>query len=125
MGLLDGELASIVGDAAAFLFLNAALTHDVPNVGSDPADPPPPTSVIYPCLAIEEEWSAEIRGAGLVGATDIQVLILANSLPTVPLPLDRITIRGRTVTIVPGNTGGLKSVQSDPARATWLCRCMS
>jgi hypothetical protein len=107
------------------LFLDATLTRDVQGVGSDPADPPPPTQVAYPCKAIEQDYSSGLLAAGLVTATDIGILILANSLSVDPAPLDRITIRGRTVTIVPASTSGMKAVQSDPARATWLCRCRS
>ena len=120
---LLGSLARTIGSAMAPLFLDATLTRDVQGTGSDPADPPAPTQVTHSCKAIEEEYSAGLRAQGLVDATDIQVLILATSLAVDPEPLDRITIRGRTVTIVPANISGMKAVQSDPARATWSCRC--
>lgn len=122
---LLGSLARTIGTAMAPLFLDATLTRDVAVVGSDPADPPAPTQVTFACKAIEENYSAGLRANGLVGATDIGVLILAHSLATDPQPLDRITIRGKTVTIVPASSAGMKAVQSDPARATWSCRCVA
>jgi hypothetical protein len=122
---LVNSLANTIGKAMAFLFLDATLTRDVPGIIVDPADPPAPTQSTFACKAIEEEYGTLARAQGLVSETDIQVLILANSLATDPKPLDRITIRGKTVTIIPGGSGGAPPVQSDPARATWSCRCRS
>ncbi len=120
---LSGSLARTINRALAPIFLDATLTRDVPAVATDPADPPAPTQVTYTCKAIEEEYSAGLRGGGLVGAKDVPILILAASLSVAPQPMDRITIRGYTVTIVPADAGGMKAVRSDPARATWMCRC--
>lgn len=122
---LTGPLAKTIGKALASTFLDATLTRDVPGVIVDPADPPAPTQVTYTCKAIEEEYGSTDRGNGLVGETDIQILILANSLATDPQPLDRITLRGRVVTVIAGGSGGMPPVKSDPARATWSCRCRS
>jgi hypothetical protein len=122
---LLGSLAATIGSAMSSLFLDATLTRDVPGTIVDPADPPLPTQITYSCKAIEQEYSAGLRGQGLVGATDIQVLILASTITVEPQPLDRITIRGKTVTIVPMSAAGMKAVQSDPAKATWSCRCRS
>jgi hypothetical protein len=125
MGLLDGDIADIVNTSMDFMFLDAVLTRDVPGVIGDPADPAPPTQTTFACKAIEDEYETFARAQGLVSETDISVLILANSLATDPKPLDRITIRGKTVTIIPGGSGGIPAVKSDPARATWSCRCRS
>src|SRR5665213_931211 len=100
---LLGSLAKTIGKAMAGLFLDATLTRDVQEVGPDPADPPPPTQVHYTCKAIEQEYSSGVRGQGLVASNDIEVLILADSLAVEPQSLDRITIRGKTLTIVAGN----------------------
>lgn len=105
------------------IFLDAVLTRDVQGTIVDPADPPAPTQVTYKCKAIEQEYGSMDRAQGLVSETDIQILILASTLAVSPLPLDRLTIRGKTVSIVPAGSGGMPPVQSDPARATWLCRC--
>ena len=128
---LAGSLAKTIGKAMSKLFLDATLTRDVPGVIVDPSDPSPPTQAIYTCKAIEQEYGAMDRAMGLVTEYDIQALILATSFKDVngvtanitPLPQDRITIRGRMLTIVAGGSGGNPPVKSDPARATWLCRC--
>jgi len=75
--------------------------------------------------AIAEEYSAGTRGQGLVGATDMRVLILTTSLKTQPQPLDRIIIpaMGFSGQIVPGDAAGVKPVATDPAKATWQARC--
>lgn len=120
---LLGSLAATIGSAMSSLFLDATLTRFVPNPGPDPADPLPPTAVTYSCKAIEEEYSSGVRGQGLVAATDINVLILASTLAVEPVSGDQLTIRARTVTIVPASAAGIKAVRSDPAKATWQCRC--
>lgn len=124
MGLLDGDLAAIINDALYF-FLDATLTRDVPGVIVDPADPPAPTQITYSCRAVDGKYGIMARAQGMVSQTDVKMVILANSLATDPRPLDRITCRGKTVTIVPGGSGGMPSVTSNPARATWSCRCSS
>lgn len=125
MGLLDGELAALIGDVASEFFLDATLTRDVAAIGSPDVayDPVMPTQVTYACKAIEEQYGAGLRRDGLVAGNEIEILILASTLATEPRSLDRLTIRGKTVTVVPPDVGGLTAVRSDPARATWLCRC--
>jgi len=66
---------------------------------------------------------AHLLGMGLVTSSDIQVLVLAKSLAVEPKSGDRITIRGKTVVVVPETTSGMRAVQTDPARATWTLRC--
>lgn len=123
MGLLDGEIADIIGSEMAFLFLDAVLERDVPGTIVDPADPPAPTTVQYTCKAIEQQYSTGVMAGGLVDGGDIEVLILATSIAVEPKNLDRITIRGKTVTVVPSGGSGKAAVTSDPAKATWSCRC--
>lgn len=129
MGLLDGELAALIASEGSEFFLDAVLTRDVPAEQTSPAfeefDPPAPTAVPYPCKAIENQYGAGLRAAGLVGAQDVEVLILADTLDVTPEPGDRITIRGATRTIVPKSSSGKAAVTGDPARATWSCRCMT
>lgn len=130
MGLLDGEIAEIVADALGEdIFLDATLIRDVPAEQTSPEyeefDPPVPTPVTYTMKAIESEYSTGLRAAGLVGAQDVEVLILADTLEVTPESGDRITIRGATRTIVPASAAGKKAVTGDTARATWSCRCMT
>lgn len=120
---LLGSLAQTIGSSMSFLFLDATIERDVPGVVTDPADPPVPTTVSFACKVIEDQWSRGLLADGLVTAGDVQILILASTLSTEPLPLDRITTRGLTVTVVPASTAGRSAVTTDPARATWSCRC--
>jgi hypothetical protein len=121
---LVSSLAKTMGSGLSGICLDAVLTRDVPGTIVDPADPPPPTQTTFACKGIEQEYGTLDRANGLVDERDIQVLILASTLATDPKSGDRITIRGKTVSVVPGSsTGGIPPVQSDPARATWLCRC--
>lgn len=124
--ILEGSLARTIASAASFIFLNATLTRSTPGVSPDPADPVPPTETTYSCKAIEDTFSTGLLEKGLVNATDVKILILANTLSggtIVPQSLDKITIRGVTYTIVPPGTSGLGAVMGDPAKATWSCRC--
>lgn len=120
---LLGQLAATIGVAMSSLFLDATLTRDTSSASSDPAEPGAPTQQTYACKAIEEEYSSGVRGQGLVDEQDVQLLVLASTLATEPRSGDRITIRSSTYTIVPANSAGVKAVRSDPARATWMCRC--
>lgn len=123
VSFLSGSLARTLGRAIGPKLLDATLTRDVAGTSTDPADPVLPTTATYSCKAMEQEFSAGLRASGMVGVTDVEVLIMASTLSTDPQPKDRITIRGRTLGIVGGDSNGLKPVRSDPARATWLCRC--
>ena len=119
---LLGSIARTIANAASFMMLDATLVRDVPIVGGDPADPTPPvTHQTFTCKAMEDTYSSYDRANGLAGEKDVRVLILAKTLAVEPQPLDRITIRGRTMTIVPSPG----SITGDPAQATWTCRCMT
>lgn len=123
--LLEGGIASIVYSAAKFMFLDATLARDTLVVNSPDVYEmnATTTTTTYSCKAIEDTWGKGELGMGLVDATDIKVMILANSLSVTPLPLDRITIRGKTVTVVAADVKGKPPVVTDPARATWELRC--
>lgn len=125
MGLLDGEIAEIVDDALADIFLDATLTRDGANSGTA-YDPVIGTPTTYTCKAIVEEYGSGVRGQGLVGAKDIKVLILANSLAVEPQALDRISVPSKGVSgVVHDGNEGMKAVVGDPATATWECRVVT
>lgn len=126
MSILD-DVSEIVNDALGEdVFYGAVLQRDTPGPNSpahNPWDPNPAGEpVSYPCKAIHDEWSAHTIGQGLVEANDQKVLILAASLSIEPRSGDRITLLGKTLTIVPANTAGQKAVMTDPAKAVWVCR---
>lgn len=127
---LSGSLAKTINKALKGLFLDATLTRQVvlpTSPAFDPADPPAPTPVSYPCKAMRDSYGVSLRAAGLVNGTDVKVIILQQSLLTIPAPLDQITITGMggPFTIVAPGTGGQAAVTADPANATWECRASS
>ncbi len=119
---LEGAIRKTVGKAFYKLFLAATVTRDVPGVSTDAWNPVAPTPTPYTCRAIFETYGPTLRAAGMVGATDMQALILADTLSIEPQPGDRITIDGKTLTIVPVDSQGEPAVKTDPAKATWACR---
>jgi len=125
MGFLD-DMPDIIYGALGDEFFDCTLTRDGANSGAA-YDPVTATPTVYPCKAIAEEYSAGIRGQGLVGATDVSVLILAQSLSVQPEPLDQIAIASQGISgvIAPADASGVKAVMSDPARATWQCRVVT
>lgn len=120
--ILEGSLATEIGAALSFIFMDATLTRDTTGTPTEPGEPGPVTSVSYPCKAIHEEWNTSYLSGGLVVSGDRKILILAVSLAVTPIPRDRITIRGETFTVVPGETSGQPAVSTDPAKATWSLR---
>lgn len=123
--LLDGEIAEIINDELGDIFLDATLTRDGANSG-DAYDPTTAEPTEYTCKAIVQDYSAGTNGLDLVGATDVNVLILANSLSVEPKPLDRIDIASKGISgTIYGGTTGLKAVRGDPATATWQCRVVT
>lgn len=119
---LAGSIRKTVGNAFKGLFLDATITREVAS-GGTPWNPGSVTVTTFSGKAIFEEYGVSYRSDGLVQSGDMQALILADSLATDPLPGDKITIDGKTLTIVPPGTGGQPAVQTDPAKATWQCRC--
>lgn len=124
---LLSSLKATVGSAFSGLFMDATLTRTTITPGADAFDPltGTQTTSTYSCKAIHDQWSFGYKRDGLITSEDIKILILAASLSVEPQPGDRITIidRGLTATIVPADTAGQAAVETDPAKATWTCRC--
>ncbi len=120
---LSGSLAATIGQAMAFLFIDATLTRDVAGTVVDPADPPAPTEVEYSCKVIRDTYGTNYRAAGLVNDRDVKIIILQTSLAVAPQSGDRIDIDGMggPWTIVPAGSGQ-PAVSADPANATWEVR---
>jgi hypothetical protein len=124
---LAGSLARTIAKAAGPLFLDAVLTREVVTLTeeSESFDPPAPTTTTFACKAIVSQYGDGLRASGVVEAREVEVLILAKTLATMPQPLDRITVSGwpGPLMIVPTESSGKDVVTSDPAKATWSCRC--
>jgi hypothetical protein len=112
MSILDGELAETIADAleAADLPLDCVLTRSTPGDG-DPWNPDAGTSTDYACKGFTDEYTALERADSLIQADDIKVVIVATTVAIEPLPLDSVSIRSKTYTVV--------NVSTDPARALW------
>lgn len=122
---LAGALAKTVHKAFKGLFLDATLTRDGANSGEG-YSPNLAEATVYTCKAIAQEYSAGTSGTDLVGATDMNVLILADSLSVTPEPLDRVAIPSQGFSgVIYGGAKGMKAVRTDPAKATWQCRVVT
>lgn len=119
--ILDSEIAAEIYSGMSDLFFDAILERRTRAAGANEWTPGAAVVVSVPCKAIQEAYSVSTMASGLVEASDCKVLVLAHKLTVAPEPLDRITIRGETFTIVPV-TAGRPPVLIDPARAVWECR---
>jgi hypothetical protein len=99
--ILEGEIAETIADALidAAIPLDIVVTRSTPGVGSDPADPPPPTLTDYACKGFTDVFSDSFLAGGLVQRGDIKVVVVADTLAIEPAPGDQVTIRGKTYTV--------------------------
>lgn len=111
------ELADIINDGLEDTFFDAVLTREeIPQSPAyDPADPPAPVQVPYPCKAIRDSYSAFDRTNSQITSADSKVLVLAKSLSTTPKNGDIITIDD-----VLGGRFSAVNVGVDPATACWV-----
>jgi len=113
MGLLDGELKTIIGDATSFLFLDYVLVRKTLVEADDPWNPPTEIETEYSCKAIVTRFKRYEIDDDKVLATDNKILFLANSLSVEPA-IDDLVYRS-------GETRRYKivaPVRKDPAGAT-------
>lgn len=128
MGLLDGDLADLVGSALvdAGLSLPAVLTRVTPGA-RDPLHvtaATPATTVDHACQGFVAKLDSYlIRGTLITGVTRV-VKLYGSTIAggAVPAPRDRITIEG-TVSVIVDDAGGMSAVSRDPARAVYTCQC--
>ncbi len=114
---LSGSLAKTMYKAMKSLFLDAVLTREIvlpTSPAFDPADPPAPTRVNYPCKAVRDSYSTFDKSNTSILTGDSKILILVNSLSIVPDGDDIITIQGNSFSII--------TVDVDPANAVWVCQ---
>jgi hypothetical protein len=130
MGLLDGELASLVSSAlvGAGMAKDAVLTRVTAGQRTPGAVTAGnnPTTTSLPVRALPAD-TAQFRHADtLIAGVDRAIKIFGASLPAgvVPVPGDRITMDGATSTIV-GDDGGKRAVTVDPVGAMYTCQCRS
>lgn len=130
MGLLDGDIASIVAGAlvGAGMSMDATLTRFTPSART-PGAISAGTHPIHTTYAVQgiPVSTAPFRIAGtLIAGVDRVIKLYGASLPAgvTPQPGDQITIDASTSTIV-GDANGLRAVTVDAAKAAYTCQCRS
>lgn len=113
--LLDGKIAKLVasGLKAANIPYALTLTRTVPGNGP-PHNPGSPTTQTYAAQGFVDDYRADQRDGTIVMQNDRKIVVLAQTIRTTPVPLDKITARGIQYTVI--------SVQADPALATFTCQ---
>lgn len=125
MGLLDGPIARIVGGALvkAKVTKPATLTKITAGIRMPSAVTAgtTPTEQSYAAQGIEADLRQLQRDGTLIDGVDAAIRLIGSTIASgqVPAPSDRITIGGKTYTIV------ADGVARDPASATYLCQCRS
>lgn len=113
MSILDdirAEIGAVFSDTALF-FSDATLTRVAASGGwSGDAG----TSSEYPCKAMIDTYSDHLRAVSDIPDTDVKLMIVGTSISVAPLKGDSVAIGGASY--------GLISVDTDPARAMWICQ---
>lgn len=112
MGLLDGGIAKIVAGATKLVTYAISLTRTLGTAGSNAWEVGTTTDTVYPCLGCVVDYKEYQIDGKKIQQGDRQIIVIANSLTTVPLVGDKVTARGETYEVV-------HSV-ADPALATYL-----
>lgn len=113
MGLLDGDIATIIGNAFSSTFYACTVTRKSYS-GGDAWDKASQTetSTDYTCKGMVDTFTNKERENSKILESDRKILILATSLSITPDPKDTITIRSVTYAIV--------AIDTDPALAVWV-----
>lgn len=119
--ILGVDIAGIAAKALGSKLLPVTLTVVTPGTRNtaDLTAGTGPTTVDYACRGLIEDYKAGAVDGTQIQFGDRKVLILGKTINagnTAPKPGDRVTIEGRTYTIVP------KGVGRDPAAATYSCQ---
>lgn len=106
-------LASTIHGALKGIFFDATMTIEVvpASPAYDPADPPAPVPVSYPCKALRDKYSRFDKSNSSILEGDSKILILVNSLSVQPVRNGIVTIQGSSFNIV--------NFDADPVNAVW------
>ena len=111
MGLLDGDIQSIVNSALAPLLLDLTVTK-VTEGAYVPGTGRTNTETDYSCKGFVEMDAKRYIDLGLIQRGDRAVTILQGSLSISPADGDKVTVRSVESVV--------QSVAQDPAQATWV-----
>ncbi len=115
MGLLDGGIKSIVGNALQGVFLDFSIIKKTVTAGSDPWEPSITTETVTACKAIVTRFKYHEIDGERVKMEDRKIIILAEGLAVVPEIGDYIkgSTDSRRYQVV-------SPVTKDPAGATYV-----
>ncbi len=113
MGLLDGDIASIVDAAVSPLLLSAAF-HSIA-LTDDGAGGYTEVEAVSTCKAFTDTYSDFKVLSGAAQPGDYKIVVVQNTLTPTPKVADKITIESRKYKIT--------EIAEDPASATWEFRC--
>lgn len=117
MGLLDGGIKTIIGNALPFLFLDFVLVRSTTTQPTNPWEAPTATETEYPCKAIITKFKYHEIDGEKIKAEDHKILFLADSVSIEPAIDDRVYRVGeanRYLIVSP--------VRKDPAGATFTAQ---
>src|SRR5690349_4145400 len=110
--LLEGQIAKAIYAGFKGKLLKGVLTRSSGGTLDAYGDPIAPTTTTFAFEGFAENFTAFYRNQAGIPDGDVSVLILAQSIKTVPTKDDRVTIRGKTYQL-------RKQVEVDPANATY------
>jgi hypothetical protein len=117
MGLLDGGIKTIIGNALPFLFLDFVLVRSTTTQPTNPWENPTVTESEYPCKAIITKFKYHEIDGEKIKAEDHKILFLADSVSIEPAIDDRVYRVGETNRYLI-----VSPVRKDPAGATFTAQ---
>ena len=117
MGLLDGGIKKIIGDALPFLFLDFTIIRSTTTAPTNPWENPEVTETEYPCKAIITKFKYHEIDGEKIKAEDHKILFLADSMTVEPSIDDRVQRVGETRRYLI-----VSPVRKDPAGATFAAQ---
>ena len=117
MGLLDGGIKTIIGNALPFLFLDFVLVRSTTTAPTNPWENPTVTETEYPCKAIITKFKYHEIDGEKIKAEDHKILFLADSVSIEPAIDDRVYRVGETNRYLI-----VSPVRKDPAGATFTAQ---
>ena len=117
MGLLDGGIKTIVGNALPFLFLDFNIIRSTTTAPANPWENPTVVEATYPCKAIITQFKYHEIDGEKIKAEDHKIVFLAASTTIEPMIDDRVQRVGETRRYLI-----VSPVRKDPAGATFTAQ---
>jgi len=117
MGLLDGGIKTIIGNALPFLFLDFTIIRSTTTAPTNPWENPTVTETEYHCKAIITKFKYHEIDGEKIKAEDHKIVFLADSMAIDPSINDRVQRVGETRRYLI-----VSPVRKDPAGATFTAQ---